>query len=82
MTKLEVVRAWKDEEYRSSLSEAEQELIPQNPAGFVALSDDDLSSAKGAALGSCYACFSCKTMDCDNTATVTETTPTLNLSPA
>jgi mersacidin/lichenicidin family type 2 lantibiotic len=42
---LNVIRAWKDEEYFSSLSEAEQELIPQNPAGFVALSDDDLSSA-------------------------------------
>ena len=78
MTKLEIIRAWKDEEYRSSLSEAEQELIPQNPAGFVALSDDDLSSAKGAVLGSCYACFSCRTMDCDNTVTATTTTLTLS----
>ena len=62
MTKLEIIRAWKDEEYLSSLGETERVLLPQNPAGFVELSDDDLGGANGGrpddvrVLGSCYGC--------------------------
>jgi mersacidin/lichenicidin family type 2 lantibiotic len=37
-----VVRAWKDEEYRLSLSEAERALLPENPAGSFELSDAEL----------------------------------------
>jgi mersacidin/lichenicidin family type 2 lantibiotic len=32
MCKTDVVRAWKDEEYRMSLSAAEREMLPENPA--------------------------------------------------
>ena len=42
-----VIRAWKDEDYRLSLSEDEREGIPQNPAGLVELSDSDLLGASG-----------------------------------
>lgn len=42
-----VVRAWKDEDYRSSLSESESSLMPQNPAGMVELSDSDLRRVTG-----------------------------------
>jgi mersacidin/lichenicidin family type 2 lantibiotic len=45
-----IVRAWKDEEYLLSLSEAERESIPQNPAGLVELSDSDLLGASGGML--------------------------------
>lgn len=37
-----IIRAWKDEEYRMSLSEAEQALLPQHPSGLVEISDDEL----------------------------------------
>jgi len=47
MTKLEIIRAWKDEEYCSSLSEAEKASLPQSPAGVVEVSDLDLRSAEG-----------------------------------
>ena len=58
VSRIEVIRAWKDEEYFSSLSEIERMLLPQNPAGFIELSDDQLGGAIGAAdvLGSCYTC--------------------------
>jgi mersacidin/lichenicidin family type 2 lantibiotic len=42
-----LVRAWKDEEYRSSLSEAERALLPENPAGSLELSDAELDLVAG-----------------------------------
>jgi len=68
MTKLEIIRAWKDEEYVSSLTSAEQGLLPQNPAGLVELPDDELRVAVGAKdfIGSCYSCL--LTVGCDMTA--------------
>jgi mersacidin/lichenicidin family type 2 lantibiotic len=42
-----VIRAWKDEEYRLSLSEAERALLPANPAGLIDLTDAELSGIDG-----------------------------------
>ncbi len=74
MSRLDVIRAWKDEEYFSSLSETEKVLLPQNPAGFVELADDELRGAQGAALGSCHACITGDAIICcytaDNTSTL------------
>ena len=42
MTSSEVVRAWKDPEYRSSLSLSEASLLPENPAGMIEISDNQL----------------------------------------
>ena len=47
MSKLNVVRAWKDEEYRMSLSEAEQRMLPCNPAGLIEISDSELGAVGG-----------------------------------
>jgi mersacidin/lichenicidin family type 2 lantibiotic len=47
MSRFNIVRAWKDAEYRRSLSEAERALLPDNPAGFIDLTDDDLDSIAG-----------------------------------
>ena len=47
MSKIDIVRAWKDEEYRSSLSEAQRAELPNNPAGLVELSESDLREAAG-----------------------------------
>jgi len=49
--KIDIVRAWKDEEYRSSLSSEEQAMLPANPAGAFELSDADLESVHGAHKG-------------------------------
>lgn len=45
--KFDIVRAWKDEEYRKSLSEEELLCLPENPVGELELSDADLESVYG-----------------------------------
>ena len=35
MSKDEIIRAWKDEDYRNSLSEEQRSQLPENPAGMV-----------------------------------------------
>ncbi|MTJ06761.1 MULTISPECIES: mersacidin/lichenicidin family type 2 lantibiotic [unclassified Anabaena] len=47
MSNLDIIRAWKDEEYRHSLSAEQQEQLPANPAGLVELNDEDMSSVSG-----------------------------------
>ncbi|MBE3557901.1 MAG: mersacidin/lichenicidin family type 2 lantibiotic [Ktedonobacteraceae bacterium] len=47
--KFDIVRAWKDETYRQSLTKEEQALLPENPAGSYELSERDLESVYGAA---------------------------------
>ncbi len=51
MADLDIIRAWKDEEYRESLSEEERKLLPDHPAGVIELSDADLESVAGGARG-------------------------------
>lgn len=45
--KLDVVRAWRDEEYRNSLSAEELAALPVHPAGTVELADVSLRSIAG-----------------------------------
>jgi mersacidin/lichenicidin family type 2 lantibiotic len=42
-----IVRAWKDEYYRSNLSQSERSLVPESPVGQVELSDSDLCRVTG-----------------------------------
>jgi mersacidin/lichenicidin family type 2 lantibiotic len=44
-----IIRTWKDENFRNSLSEKERALLPANPAGLVELSDADLNAVAGGA---------------------------------
>jgi mersacidin/lichenicidin family type 2 lantibiotic len=44
---VDVVRAWKDEEYRESLGEAQRAAIPENPAGLVTLDSDEMRGVLG-----------------------------------
>jgi mersacidin/lichenicidin family type 2 lantibiotic len=44
---IDVVRAWKDEEYRSSLTEAQRAQLPENPAGMIELTDEALNEVVG-----------------------------------
>src|SRR4026208_825789 len=61
MTKLDVVRGWKDEDYRSSLSEAERRMLPGNPAGLIEISDSELGAVGGGEAAGpypgLYSCF-------------------------
>ncbi len=44
---VDIIRAWKDEEYRQSLSTEQLQQLPANPAGLIELSDEDMSSVSG-----------------------------------
>jgi mersacidin/lichenicidin family type 2 lantibiotic len=45
----EIVRAWKDEAYRNSLTPEQREQLLPNPAGVVELEDDAVEEAAGGA---------------------------------
>ena len=42
-----MVRAWRDPEYRSTLSSEQLATLPSHPVGLIELSDDELTSASG-----------------------------------
>ena len=44
MSKLDIIRAWKDEDYRETLADAE---LPEHPAGIVELDDEELTEVWG-----------------------------------
>ncbi len=44
---IDVVRAWRDEEYRRSLSDEERASLPENPAGMAVLEDSVLGNITG-----------------------------------
>lgn len=50
MSNRNIIRAWKDEEYRLSLPEAALALLPAHPAGVVEPSGVQARSAGGGAL--------------------------------
>ncbi len=49
MRKVDIARAWKDEEYRLELSDEERARLPEHPAGRVELGDAQLEEVAGAA---------------------------------
>ena len=49
MSKHNIVRAWKDPQYRQSLSAAEKVALPANPAGATELTDEQLGQVSGGA---------------------------------
>ena len=64
MSHVDIIRAWKDEEYRLSLTEAQRAQLPDHPAGLIELTEAELGAVAGGALpgGSRY--LSCGTMLC------------------
>ena len=44
----DVIRAWKDEEFRQSLSDAQRAQLPDHPAGAIEMSDLDVDGSWGA----------------------------------
>ena len=47
MSTTEIIRAWKDAEYRESLSEAAQAAMPAHPAGSIDLPGAGIGGARG-----------------------------------
>lgn len=47
MENVDIIRAWKDEAYRQSLSPETLAQLPENPAGLIELTDVDLGFAVG-----------------------------------
>jgi mersacidin/lichenicidin family type 2 lantibiotic len=56
MSHLKTIRAWKDEDFRLSLSNAERASLPQNPAGPIELSDAELGAVGGGIMKSLFLC--------------------------
>ena len=51
MSHRDIIRAWKDAEFRSSLSEAERAMLPSHPAGSIELADPELERTSARASG-------------------------------
>ena len=56
MSRDDIIRAWQDEEFRDSLSEDQQAALPDNPAGLVALNEDELNAINTAAAATSWPC--------------------------
>jgi mersacidin/lichenicidin family type 2 lantibiotic len=54
MSSAKIIRAWKDVDYRLSLSEAERAQLPDHPAGLTELTEQELRSEFGAASAFLY----------------------------
>jgi mersacidin/lichenicidin family type 2 lantibiotic len=51
MSTPDVIRGWKDEEYRLSLSPEQRAMLPDHPAGIIELADEELDAAGGTVTG-------------------------------
>ncbi|GHO82067.1 mersacidin/lichenicidin family type 2 lantibiotic [Dictyobacter formicarum] len=45
---IDIARAWKDAQYRGTLTNEELAQLPENPVGALELTDNDLASVSGA----------------------------------
>ena len=48
--KVDIVRAWKDEAYRASLTDEERAALPEHPVGMIELDDAELGHVGGGQL--------------------------------
>ena len=81
MSKIDIIRAWKDEEYCESLSPSDRAWLPQNPAGLIELTEQDLGHAGGGTISFTLGCDSFITICsfdtfCTVTITITVTAET------
>jgi mersacidin/lichenicidin family type 2 lantibiotic len=59
MSRIDIIRPWKDEAYRRSLSEAEHASLQPNPDGMVELSAAEACAVEGKAGSCCAKTHSC-----------------------
>jgi mersacidin/lichenicidin family type 2 lantibiotic len=51
MVELNVIRAWKDDEFAGNLGEIDRKLFPENPAGLMAITDEEIDGVAGGTTG-------------------------------
>jgi mersacidin/lichenicidin family type 2 lantibiotic len=57
MSRLDIIRAWKDAAYRRSLSSEQLKRLPMNPAGAVELTEAEAATVNGKlAMAGCSSC--------------------------
>ena len=54
MAQIDIIRAWKDEAYRLSLTEAERAQLPEHPAGIIELREEQMGSVLGGTGHPCH----------------------------
>lgn len=59
MSEENIIRAWKEPEFRNHLSDQERKLLPDNPAGIITLTDTELSAVGGGLMGTPHPSFIC-----------------------
>ena len=47
MSDIDIIRAWKDEDYLMSLTDEQRASLPANPAGRIELTDADMGAVAG-----------------------------------
>jgi mersacidin/lichenicidin family type 2 lantibiotic len=47
LSQTDVIRAWKDEDFRSGLTDAQRASLPEHPAGLIELGDAELDGVAG-----------------------------------
>jgi mersacidin/lichenicidin family type 2 lantibiotic len=67
MANIDIIRAWKDEEFRNSLSEEQKAQLPDNPAGLVELADEDLNAVAGGCGSGGFICTATAECFCPST---------------
>lgn len=71
MSNEDIIRAWKDEDYWNSLSQEGRSQLPENPAGIIELSDEEMTTIAGGAkftnLGGSGFCKVSQSGNCDET---------------
>ena len=77
MNKADIIRAWKDEEFRASLTDEERSSLPEHPSGVIELLDSELTAASGAfdteglvTFGCCHTGWGCTLWGCRPTGWV------------
>jgi mersacidin/lichenicidin family type 2 lantibiotic len=68
---VDIVRAWKDPEYRKTLTSEELASLPPNPAGQPELTEEELATIAGAgatsrfpSLSHCPSCINTEAVSC------------------
>jgi mersacidin/lichenicidin family type 2 lantibiotic len=64
MSQENMIRAWKDEIFRNSLSAKERASLPENPAGLVELTDVQMGVIAGGRYGFCTQGSNCTLSGC------------------
>ncbi|MBD2249946.1 mersacidin/lichenicidin family type 2 lantibiotic [Nostoc parmelioides] len=47
MSNFDIIRAWKDEDYRNSLSDEQRSQLPENPVGMIELPNEVTQTLAG-----------------------------------